>query len=91
LTYVRLQIILWLRNAKRRLVAKHDAFMEKAKQEKTKLAEAHTAEHAKLCGDLDLETRNYMEYHQTMHRRLRVVFALPRQRCEGRRDDRLGC
>jgi hypothetical protein len=65
--------------------------MEKAKQEKTKLAEAHTAEHAKLCGDLDLETHNYMEYHQTMHRRLRVVFALPRQRCKGRRDDRLGC
>jgi hypothetical protein len=63
-----LQIILWLRNANRRLVAKHDAFMEKAKQEKTKLAEAHTVEHAKLCGDLDLETRNYMEYRQTMRR-----------------------
>jgi hypothetical protein len=47
----------------RRLVAKHDAFMEKAEQERTKLAEAHAAELAKLCEDLDLETRSYAEYH----------------------------
>jgi hypothetical protein len=68
-----LQIILWLRIAYTRLVAKHDAFTEKAKQEKTKHAEAHTVEHAKLCGDLDLETRSYMEYRQTMRHRLRKL------------------
>jgi hypothetical protein len=52
------------------VVAKHDAFMEKAEKKKTKLAEAQAAELAKLHGDLDLETRSYMEYHQTLHRRL---------------------
>jgi hypothetical protein len=47
----------------RRLVAKHDAFVERAEQEKMKLVEAHATELAKLRGDLDLETRNYTEYH----------------------------
>jgi hypothetical protein len=54
----------------RRLVAKHDSFVEKVEQEKAKLAEAHTVEVAKLHGDLDLETHSYTEYHQIMHRRL---------------------
>jgi predicted nuclease with TOPRIM domain len=54
----------------RRLAAKHDAFVEKVEQEKAKLAEAHAAEVAKLCGDLDLETCSYMKYHQTLRHRL---------------------
>jgi hypothetical protein len=54
----------------RRLVAKHDAFMEKAEQERTKLAEAHAADIAKLHRDFDLETRNYTEYRQTVCRQL---------------------
>jgi hypothetical protein len=57
----------------RRLVAKHDAFMEKAEQEKAKLAEAHVEDVDKLCGYLDLETCSYMEYHQTVRRRLRKL------------------
>jgi hypothetical protein len=48
----------------RRLAAKHDAFVEKVEQEKVKLMEAHMMEVAKLHGDMDLETRSYMEYHQ---------------------------
>jgi hypothetical protein len=57
----------------RRLVAKHNAFMEKVKQEKTKLVEAHAVDLAKLHGDLDLETRTYTEYCQTVHHRLREL------------------
>jgi hypothetical protein len=57
----------------RRLAAKHDAFVEKVKQEKAKLAEPHAAEVAKLIGDLDLEMRSYIKYHLTMRRRLREV------------------
>jgi hypothetical protein len=30
----------------------------------------HAIELAKLCGDLDLDTHSYTEYHQTMHHRL---------------------
>jgi hypothetical protein len=51
----------------RRLAAKHDAFVEKVEQEKAKLTEAHVVEVAKLHGDLDLETRSYTKYHQTVH------------------------
>jgi hypothetical protein len=54
----------------RRLAAKHDAFVEKVEQEKAKLTGAHTTNVAKLHGDLDLETRSYTEYHQTMRRQL---------------------
>jgi hypothetical protein len=57
----------------RRLVAKHDAFVEKVKQEKAKLAEPHAAEVAKLIGDMDLEMHSYIKYHLTMRRRLREV------------------
>jgi hypothetical protein len=57
----------------RRLVVKHDAFLEKAEQEKTKLAEADMVELDKLRGDLDLETHSYMEHRQTMHRQLREL------------------
>jgi hypothetical protein len=57
----------------RRLVAKHDAFVEKVEQEKAKLVEAHAAEVSKLCGDLDLEMRIYTEYLQTVWHRLRKL------------------
>jgi predicted nucleic acid-binding Zn-ribbon protein len=57
----------------RRLAAKHDAFVERVEQEKVKLAEAHAVEVAKLCGDLDLEMHSYIEYRQTVHRRLREL------------------
>jgi hypothetical protein len=53
-----------------RPAAKHDAFVEIVEQEKAKLVEAHAAKVAKLHGDLDLETRSYMEYHQTVRHRL---------------------
>jgi hypothetical protein len=43
------------------------------KQEKMKLAEAHAAELAKLREDLDLETRSYREYCQTVPRGLRQL------------------
>jgi hypothetical protein len=57
----------------RRQATKHDAFTEKAKQEKTKLVEVHVVELAKLHGDLDLETHSYMEYRQTVQHRLRKL------------------
>jgi hypothetical protein len=57
----------------RRLVAKHDAFVEKVEQEKAKLAEAHAAEVAKFRGDLDLEMRSYTEYLQTVWHQLRKL------------------
>jgi uncharacterized coiled-coil protein SlyX len=43
----------------RRLVEKHKSLVEKAKHNKTKLAEAHATEITKLHADLDLETRSY--------------------------------
>jgi hypothetical protein len=49
-----------------RLAAKHDAFTEKAKQEKANHVEAHAAEVANLRGDLDLQMCSYTEYH--LHR-----------------------
>jgi hypothetical protein len=57
----------------RRLAAKHDAFMEKVEQERSKLAEAHAVELAKLHGDLNLETCSYMKYRQTVHRQHREL------------------
>jgi hypothetical protein len=42
--------------------------MVKVEQDKTKMVEAHVAELAKLCRDLDLEMCSYIEYHQTVHR-----------------------
>jgi uncharacterized coiled-coil protein SlyX len=45
----------------RRLVEKHKSLVEKAEQDKTKLAEAHAAELTKLRADLDLETHSYTE------------------------------
>jgi predicted nuclease with TOPRIM domain len=59
-----------------RLAAKYDAFVEKVEQEKVNLAEAHVAEVAKICGDLDLETRSYMEYRQTVRHRFHETVAL---------------
>jgi phage host-nuclease inhibitor protein Gam len=47
--------------------------MKKAAQEKEKLAEAHTVELANLRGDLDLETRSYTKYCQTVRCRLREL------------------
>jgi hypothetical protein len=38
-----------------------------------KLAEAHAAELGKLCEDLDLETRSYTKYHQTVRHGLRQL------------------
>jgi hypothetical protein len=52
----------------RRLAAKHDAFAERAKQEKTKLAKIHAAKLTNLHGNLDLETRSYMECRQIVRR-----------------------
>jgi hypothetical protein len=49
-----------------RMVAKHDAFAERAKKEKAKLTDSHVAELAKLRGDLELETRSYTKYRQTV-------------------------
>jgi hypothetical protein len=54
----------------RRLATKHDAFTERAEQERVKLPEADAAELAKLHGNLDLETHSCTEYRQTMCRRL---------------------
>jgi uncharacterized coiled-coil protein SlyX len=51
-----------------RLVEKHKSLVERAKHEKTKLAEAHAVEVTKLRVDLDLETRSYKEYRQTVRR-----------------------
>jgi hypothetical protein len=56
-----------------RLSEKHRALAERAEQGKTKLVEAHAVELAKLRGDLDLETRSYTEYRQTMRRWLREL------------------
>jgi hypothetical protein len=53
----------------RRFATKHNAFMVKVEQDKTKMVEAHVAELAKLCRDLDLEMRSYIEYRQTVRRR----------------------
>jgi hypothetical protein len=50
----------------RRLSEKHTAFIEKTEQEKMELAEIHATELARLRGDLDLEMRSYMEYHQNV-------------------------
>jgi hypothetical protein len=52
------------------LVEKHKSLGEKAKQDKTKLAEAHAAELTNLCADLDLETCSYIECRQNVHRQL---------------------
>jgi hypothetical protein len=46
----------------RRLAEKHKSFVEKAEDDKTKLAEAHAAELTKLHTGLDLETRSYTKY-----------------------------
>jgi hypothetical protein len=54
----------------RRLSEKHKVFIEKTEHEKTKLAEIHAKELAILHGDLDLETRSYMEYRQNVRRQL---------------------
>jgi hypothetical protein len=54
----------------RRLSEKNKALTKKVERDKAKLAEAHAVEFARLRGDLDLETHNYAEYRQTVHRRL---------------------
>jgi hypothetical protein len=54
-----------------RLAPKHDAFVEKVKQERVKLVESHTIEVAKLHGDLDLEMHSYTEYCHPVRCRLR--------------------
>jgi hypothetical protein len=62
----------------RRLSEKHRALNEEAEQEKTKLAKAHAVELAWVHGDLDLETRSYTEYRQTVwhwHRALHETIA----------------
>jgi hypothetical protein len=63
-----------------RLAVKHNAFMEKVKQDKMKVAETQATELAKLHVDLDLEACNYIEYRQTVHcqlRELHEMVALP--------------
>jgi predicted nuclease with TOPRIM domain len=45
-----------------RLSEKHKALAERAEQDKTKLAEAHVVELAKIHSDFDLETHTYIEY-----------------------------
>jgi hypothetical protein len=57
----------------RRLAVKHKSFADKAEHDKTKLAEAHVIKLTKLHIDLGLETRNYIEYHQTVRRQLRKL------------------
>jgi hypothetical protein len=57
----------------RRLAEKHKVLVEKAEQEKIKLAEAHAAKLTKLHNDLNLETRGYTEYCQNVRRRLREL------------------
>jgi hypothetical protein len=57
----------------RRLAEKHKVLVEKAEQEKIKLAEAHAAKLTKLHNDLNLETRSYTEYCQNVRRRLREL------------------
>jgi uncharacterized coiled-coil protein SlyX len=52
----------------RRLSEKHKALAERAEQDKTRHAEAHAVELAKLHGDLDLEKHSYIEYCQTVRR-----------------------
>jgi phage host-nuclease inhibitor protein Gam len=62
----------------RRLVEKHKSLTERAEHEKTKLVEAYATEVTKLHADLDLETRSYTEYCQTVRRRLHDLHeALP--------------
>jgi hypothetical protein len=56
--------------AYRRLPEKHKSLAEKAKHDKTKLAEAHTTELTKHHAYLDLETRSYTEYRQNVRRQL---------------------
>jgi chromosome segregation ATPase len=52
------------------LSEKHKAFIEKTEHEKTELVEIHATELARLCGDLDLETRSYTEYRQNVRHQL---------------------
>jgi hypothetical protein len=52
-------------------VEKHKSLTKRAKHEKTKLAVAHAAEVTKLRANLDLETRSYTEYCQTIRHQLR--------------------
>jgi hypothetical protein len=71
-----------------------------------KLVEAHAAKLAKLCEDLDLESRSYTEYPHTVRCRLRQLHEIvvssfgevkvqclpfPGQRCEGGGNSQLGC
>jgi hypothetical protein len=59
----------WKREQNYRLLEKHKVFSKKAEWEKTELAESHAAELTKLGGEgLDLETRSYIEYHQSVRR-----------------------
>jgi hypothetical protein len=50
-----------------RLSDKHKALAEKTEQDRVNLAEAHSAELAKVHDDLDLEMRSYTEYWQNVH------------------------
>jgi hypothetical protein len=52
---------------------KHKSLAEKAKQDKTKLVEAHAADLTNLHAYLDLETCSYTKYCQNVHRRLREL------------------
>jgi hypothetical protein len=47
----------------RRLVKKHKYFVEKAEDDKTKLAEAHATKLTKLHAGLDLDTHSYTKYY----------------------------
>jgi uncharacterized coiled-coil protein SlyX len=61
----------------RKILEKHKAHNEKAKQVKAKHAEVHAVELAKLHEDLDLETCSYIEYRQTVcHRLHKLHFVL---------------
>jgi predicted nuclease with TOPRIM domain len=57
----------------RRLSDKHKTLIEKAEREKAKLIEAHATKLAMLQGDLDLETRIYTDYHQSVRCWLREL------------------
>jgi chromosome segregation ATPase len=50
----------------RRLSDKHKILTEKIEREKVELNESHGMKLAKLRGDLDLETRSYTEYRQSV-------------------------
>jgi hypothetical protein len=55
------------------LSEKHKMFTEKSEREKMELVETHVTELPTLRGDLDLETRSYIEDRLNVSRQLREL------------------